>query len=152
MKLYPALFALAGLAYAGTVTASEIAPDDVKIVDGAVEQPLTDSPGDPERGLVSFTGRKAGNCLACHYVESLQDDYQFHGEVGTPLDGIADAYTAAEFRAKLINPKTELPDTIMPAFYRTSGFNRAAGKFDGKTILTAQEIEDVIAYLMTLKD
>ena len=152
MKLYPALFALAVFAYASTATASEIAPEDVKIVDGAIEQPLTDEPGNAERGLAAFTGRKAGNCLACHYVESLLDDYQFHGEVGTPLDGIGDVYTAAEFRAKLVNPKTELPDTIMPAFYRTSGFNRAAGKFEGKTILTAQQVEDVIAYLMTLKD
>ncbi len=152
MKLYIAYFALVSATLAGGAMAAEVAPEDVKIVDGAIEQPLTDTAGDPERGLETFTARKAGNCLACHYVESLQEKYQFHGEVGTPLDGIGEAYTAAEFRAKLVNPKTELPDTIMPAFYRTTGFNRTAGKFEGKTILTAQQIEDVIAYLMTLKD
>jgi sulfur-oxidizing protein SoxX len=77
----------------------------------------------------------------------------YHGEVGPPLDGVADRWTPAELRAILVNSKEALsPDTIMPSFYRDSGFNRVAEQFAGKTILTAQQVEDVIAYLTTLKE
>lgn len=148
-------FAFAFLAAAGLATgasAGEVAPGDVEIVDSAIEQPLTDKPGDPEAGLGAFTGRKAGNCLACHQVTSLLDAFQFHGEVGPPLDGVADVYSAAELRARIVNPKVDLPDTIMPSFYHIGGTNRVGKAFEGKTILTAQEVEDVIAYLLTLKE
>ena len=84
-------------------------------------------------------------------VTSLLDEEQFHGEVGPPLDGVGDVYSAAELRARIVNPKTDLPDTIMPSFYHLGG-NRVAEQFAGKTILTAQEVEDVVAYLLTLKE
>ena len=64
---------------------------------------------------------------------------------------MGDTYTEAELRARIVNPKIDLPDTIMPSFYHVGG-NRVAEKFEGKTILSAQEVEDVVAYLMTLKD
>ena len=105
MRLPIALAATLGLASAAL--AGEVAPGDVKIVEGMIEQPLTDKPGDPEAGIDAFTGRKAGNCLACHQVTSLLGAFQFHGEVGPPLDGVADVYTAAELRARIVNPKTE---------------------------------------------
>jgi sulfur-oxidizing protein SoxX len=136
---------LAGAAFA------EVAPQDVKIVDGALEMALTDKAGDPVAGRDTFAGRKKGNCLACHMVTSLLDEEQFHGEVGPPLDGVGDVYSAAELRARIVNPKTDLPDTIMPSFYHVGG-NRVAEQFAGKTILTAQEVEDVVAYLLTLKE
>lgn len=132
--------------------ASEIAPGDVNIVEGVVEAPLTDKAGDPKAGRAIFANRKQGNCLACHMVTDLLDSEQFHGEVGPPLDGVADVYSAGELRARIVNPKTELPDTIMPSFYRVGGTNRTGEKFAGKTILTAQQVEDVIAYLQTLKE
>ncbi len=139
------------LALATTAQAGEIAPGDVKIVDGSVATPLTDRPGDVERGKGAFTDRKAGNCLACHLVTSLLDEQQFHGEIGPPLDGVADVYSAAELRAQIVNSKAANPATIMPAFYRITGFNRVPEKFAG-TILSAQQVEDIIAYLGTLKD
>jgi sulfur-oxidizing protein SoxX len=127
-------------------------PGEVKIVDGAVATPLTDQAGDPEKGRQWFLGRKLGNCLACH-VNSDMAKEPYHGEVGPPLDGVADRWTPAELRAILVNSKEALsPDTIMPSFYRDSGFNRVAEQFAGKTILTAQQVEDVIAYLTTLKE
>lgn len=132
--------------------AGEVAPGDVNIVDGALNAALTHEPGDPVRGKEVFTGRKLGNCLACHQVDVLMDEQQFHGETGTPLNGIGDVYTAAELRARVVNPKSSNPDTMMPAFYRTTGFNRNNKKFEGKTILSAQQVEDVVAYLLTLKE
>ncbi|MEL6479950.1 MAG: c-type cytochrome, partial [Pseudomonadota bacterium] len=72
---------------------------------------------------------------------------------GPPLDGVADRWSEAELRAIIVNSKAVFGDhTIMPAFYRTTGFNRTLEKFAGKTILSAQQVEDVVAYLKTLKE
>ena len=90
--------------------------------------------------------------MACHANSDLEDQ-PFHGEVGPSLDGVGDRWSAGELRAILVNSKAVFGDgTIMPAFYRDSGFNRPAEKFVGKTILTGQQVEDVIAYLLTLKE
>ena len=153
MILRSALIAAMACAFYGAASAADaIPPEAVKIVDSEISESLTGVPGDPVNGLAVFTGRKAGNCLACHQVDSLMDTHQFHGEVGVPLNGVGDTYSASELRARIVNPKADLPDTIMPAFYRTADLNRVAKKFQGKTILSAQEVEDVIAYLLTLKD
>lgn len=152
MILRSALIAAMACAFYGAASAADvISPEAVKIVDSEITESLTGVPGDPEKGMATFTGRKAGNCLACHMVTSLLDQQQFHGEVGPPLDGVGDTYSAGELRARIVNPKVDLPDTIMPSFYRVGG-NRVAKKFQGKTILSAQEVEDVVAYLLTLKD
>ena len=95
--------------------------------------------------------RKKGNCLACH-VNSDMAEQTFHGEVGPELDGVADRWEAAELRGILVNSKNMFEGTIMPAFYKASGYNRILKKFDGKTILSAQEVEDLLAYVMTLKE
>jgi len=146
MRIANALAAVAVIALTSAAHAAEIAPGDVKIVDGVLDTPLTDKAGDPAQGRLLFANRKQGNCLACHAVTSLEDEEQFHGEVGPPLDGVADTYTVGEIRARIVNPKTELPDTIMPSFYRVGGTNRTAEKFDGKTILSAQQVEDIVAF------
>ena len=147
-------YAIPGIMALTLATASqagEVAPGDVEIVDGTIEASLTGEAGDPARGKAAFVGRKAGNCLACHMVTELLDEQQFHGEVGPPLDGVGEVYTAAELRAQVVNSKAANSYTIMPAFYRTSGLNRVPEKFAG-TILTAQEVEDIVAYLQTLRD
>ena len=137
---------------ATSALAGEVAPNAVKVVDSTIPQPLTATPGDAARGKEVFTGRKLGNCLACHQVTELMGEQQFHGEVGPTLDGVGETYTAEELRYQIVNPKLMNPDTIMPAFYRVDGLNRVNAKFEGKTILSAQQVEDVIAYLLTLKD
>ena len=116
-----------------------------------IAKPLTDKPGDPAAGKAAFLNRKLGNCLACHAVKALAKE-PFHGNIGPALDGVADRYNAAELRLRLVNPKALNPDTIMPAFYKKEGLHRVMKKFQGKTILSAQQVEDVIAYLATLKE
>ena len=151
MKRVTPLFA--GAILIATATAgAETMPGDVTIEDGVVAQSLTGQAGDPAMGREWAAGRKLGNCLACHTTTDLKD-LPFHGEVGPPLDGAGDRWSAGQLRAILVNSKAVFGDeTIMPAFYRTSGFNRTAEKFEGKTVLTAQQVEDVIAYLLTLKE
>ncbi|MEL6768804.1 MAG: sulfur oxidation c-type cytochrome SoxX [Pseudomonadota bacterium] len=139
--------------FAATAALADTAPTDVKIVDGTLATPLTETPGDAVRGRDTFAGRKLGNCLACHENSEMKGELQFHGEVGPPLDGVADRWSEAELRAIVVNSKAVFGDhTIMPAFYRTTGFNRTLEKFAGKTILSAQQVEDVVAYLKTLKE
>jgi len=152
MRITNALAIVGVCTLASAVHAAEIAPGDVKIVEGVLDTPLTDKAGDAAAGRQIFANRKLGNCLACHTVTSLLDEEQFHGEVGPPLDGVADTYSVGEIRARIVNPKTELPDTIMPSFYRVGGTNRPHKKFKGQTILSAQQVEDIVAYLQTLKE
>ncbi len=116
-----------------------------------MELALTGVAGDAASGRKLFMNRKKGNCLACH-VNSDMAEQTFHGEVGPELDGVADRWNTAELRGILVNSKNMFEGTIMPAFYRDSGYNRILKKFDGKTILSAQEVEDLLAYVMTLKE
>lgn len=149
-KVAAGIAGVALVAAAGAV--AEVAPDEVKVEDFAIAESLTGQPGDPVKGREWAMGRKLGNCLACHENSDMSEQ-QFHGEVGPPLDGAGSRWSAEQLRAIVVNSKAIFGDqTIMPAFYRVSGLNRPLDTFEGKTILTAQQVEDVVAYLMTLKD
>ncbi len=153
MARFPMLGALAAIALlaTGSAMAADVAPGDVKISDNKLATSLTGKAGDAAAGKNWFVGRKLGNCLACHVNKDTSIE-QFHGEVGPALDGVAGRYSAAELRAIVVNPKAVFGDqTLMPSFYRVGGFNRVSKKFKGKTILSAQQVEDIVAYLGTLK-
>jgi L-cysteine S-thiosulfotransferase len=146
-----AIMVFASVTVAGGALAQETAPGSVMYEDGAVAASLSGAAGDAASGRKIFANRKLGNCLACHANTDLKDQ-PFHGEVGPLLDGAGDRWTEAELRGIVSNSKNTFEDTIMPAFYRDAGFNRNAKKFEGKTILSAQQVEDVVAYLMTLNE
>lgn len=132
--------------------AVEVAPDKVAFTDYAVAAPLTGVPGDPVNGAKVFADRKLGNCLACHENAALPDQL-FQGNVGPPLDGVADRYEVAQMRAIVANAKEVFgPETTMPGFYTLKVGLNVAADYAGKTILTAQEVEDVVAYLATMKE
>ncbi len=116
----------------------------------AIPESLTGKPGDPEKGRKVFVNRKLGNCLACHQVSALADE-PYHGNVGPSLDGVASRLSEGEMRLRIVDPKVVNPDTIMPAFFRSTGLHDVLEKFRGKTILTAEQVEDVIAFLKTLQ-
>lgn len=116
----------------------------------SIPEPLTSEAGDAARGRAVAIDRKQGNCLACHTLPIPEQS--FHGETGPDLSGVGSRYTIDQLRLRVVNPKVLNPDTMMPAFYRTEGLHRVAKNFQGKPILTAQQVEDVIAYLATLKE
>ncbi len=137
--------------------AGEVLPSEVIYEDGAVTTSLSGVAGDPENGAV-LMNKGAGNCIACHAVSALSD-LPFHGEVGPPLDGAADRWSEAELRGIVANAKVMFDGTVMPSFYRTEGFIRIGDAYTGKglqgevsPLLTAQEVEDLVSFLMTLKD
>jgi L-cysteine S-thiosulfotransferase len=120
-----------------------------RIINGAIPEPLTDQPGDVERGWRIVLDRDRGDCVICHAMPLPQR--QFHGSIGPPLDGVGARYSAGELRLRLVDPKRLNPDTIMPAYHRVDGLQRVHERYRGKPILTAPQIEDVVAYLLTLQ-
>lgn len=139
----------------GIVSGAAMAQDSgelVKyVVDGetSIAQSLTGKPGDAVAGRKAAINRKQGNCLACHVMPIPEQPFQ--GEIGPDLAGVADRYTEGEIRLRVIDPKVINPDTIMPAFYKNTGLHRVLKKFKGTSILNAEQVEDIVAYMMTLK-
>ena len=158
MKLQVAIAATtATIGLAAASTAGEVAPMDVMYEDGAVATSLSGKSGNPEAGA-EIMNKGSGNCIACHQVTALEH-LPFHGDVGPSLDGAADRWTEAELRGLVANAKNWFPETMMPSFYRTDGYIRPGNAYTGKAaegdlapLLTAQEVEDVVAFLMTLKE
>ena len=155
-----AAYVLVGTALTfGTAFAETIAPADVKYEDGAVSMSLTGTAGDPVEGRKIVGSKGLGNCIACHMVTDLVDDSPFHGEIGPELDGLADRYNEAEIRGIVANAKIMFEESMMPSFYKTTGYIRPGDGYTGKaakgelsSLLSAQQIEDVVAYLLTMKE
>ncbi|RMH49344.1 MAG: sulfur oxidation c-type cytochrome SoxX [Alphaproteobacteria bacterium] len=145
----------AGAAERGPVT---YAADINFAEDGSVAESLTGKPGNPENGAQVLAQKKIGNCIACHQVTALKD-YPFHGEIGPSLDGVGSRYSEAQLRGILVDAKKTFEGSMMPSFFKTGGFIRPGIGFTGKPakeplppLLTAEQIEDAVAFLMTLKD
>lgn len=116
----------------------------------AINEPLCGLAGDPARGRVLAYERKKGNCLACHTMPIPEE--QFHGNIGPNLAGVGSRYSAGQLRLRLVDMKLINPMTLMPGFYKNpQDLHRVMANFQGKTPLSAQEIEDVVVYLETLK-
>jgi sulfur-oxidizing protein SoxX len=129
----------------------------VPFEDGAVTVSLTGVPGDAARGREVVGNKSLGNCVACH-ANSDMSDIPFHGEIGPMLDGVGERWSEAELRGIVANAKMMFPGSMMPSFYRVDGFTRPGNAYTGEAaddsfgpLLTAQQIEDVVAYLATLK-
>jgi len=116
----------------------------------AINASLTGKAGDAANGRKVSINRKKGNCLACHVISDIKEQ-PFHGNIGPSLDGVASRYKEGELRLRMVDSKQFNEDTIMPAFYKVEGLHRLRKQFKGKPVLSAQEVEDVVAYLLTLK-
>jgi sulfur-oxidizing protein SoxX len=121
-----------------------------KVVGGnSIPNSLTGKSGDAKKGRATAINRKKGNCLGCHKMPIPEQ--QFHGLIGPDLKGVASRLSEGEIRLRVVDPKRVNPDTIMPAFYKSKGFTRVLKKFKGKTVISAADVEDIVAYLKTLK-
>ncbi|MDV7142931.1 sulfur oxidation c-type cytochrome SoxX [Tropicimonas sp. TH_r6] len=150
-----AAFILVPMAHAEAVAPGDVAYDEY----GAVAASLSGQPGSAEEGAAAFGSKSIGNCVSCHEVTALSD-VPFPGNVGPSLDGVADRWSEAEIRGIVANAKKTYDGTIMPAFYKVDGFTRPGNAYTGKSIapeeitplLSAQQIEDLVAFLVTLKE
>ena len=116
----------------------------------AINDPLGGLKGDAARGKQISIAPEKGGCLTCHAMPIPEED--FHGTIGPSLIGIASRLSEGELRLRVVDEKQINPETIMPGYYRhPKHFILVAEDYEGKTFLTAQEVEDVVAYLLTLK-
>ena len=116
----------------------------------AIKHPLGGLSGDPLRGRDIVRNKDRGNCLACHHLPIPEE--AFHGTVGPPLDLVATRLNEGQLRLRVADEQRIVPDTVMPPYHRPlDDLNQVADDYYGKPLLTAQELEDVVAYLMTLQ-
>jgi sulfur-oxidizing protein SoxX len=121
-----------------------------QVVGDAIEAPLTDVAGDPVRGRAVVAGRQVGTCVLCHAGPFPEE--RLPATIAPDLRGVADRLSAGQIRLRLVDPRVVNPETIMPAYFSQAGLVRVGRAWQGRTALTAQQIEDAVAFLTTLKE
>ena len=118
--------------------------------DDAMPDSLTGAKGDPARGRAIVVNRQVGLCLLCHSGPFPEE--RFQGNLAPDLKGAGSRFSEAQLRLKIVDPARVNPATIMPAYHRTEGLVRVAPAYRGKPVLSPEQIEDVVAFLVTLRD
>jgi sulfur-oxidizing protein SoxX len=120
------------------------------IVADAVPDSLTGAKGDAARGRAIVADRQVGLCLLCHSGPFPQE--RFQGNLAPDLAGAGLRWSEGQLRLRIIDASRLNPDTIMPPYYRLDGLAHVAASFRERPILSAEQIEDVVAFLVTLRD
>ena len=142
------LFAVAACAVITACAADSAGMVAYQVNEDSITTPLTAIAGDAARGREVVAGRE-GNCLLCHSARETGE--RFMGNVAPPLSGVGARLSAGQIRLRVVDPTRLKRDAVMPAYYRVDGLNEVAVPYRGKPILTAQQVEDVVAYLVTLR-
>lgn len=121
-----------------------------QIVGDAIPESLTGTRGDPAPGRAIVLDRRRGACLLCHTGPFPEE--RFQGTLAPDLSGVGTRWSAGQLRLRLVDATRLNPETIMPSYYRVDGLTRVGSTWAGKPILTAEQIEDVVAFLSTLRD
>ncbi len=116
----------------------------------AIPESLTGAKGDPVRGRAIVASRQVGLCLLCHSGPFPEE--RFQGNLAPDLRGAGARWSEGQLRLRIVDSSRINPATIMPAYHRSEGLARVAPAWRGKPVLSAQQIEDVVAFLMTLRD
>ena len=115
----------------------------------ALDTPLTDAPADLVRGRAIVEDRQLSACLLCHAGPFPAPHLQ--GTIGPSLDGVGSRLSPGQIRLRLVDARKLNPDTVMPPYYVVDGLNRVGQGWQGRPALSAQQIEDVVAFLATLR-
>ena len=137
-----ATFTVIGLAFAQSA-----APN---VVEGGLPQSLTGTPGDAGRGRAVVANRQLGLCLLCHTGPIPEE--RFQGNLAPDLAGAGKRWSTGQLRLRIVDARALNPQTIMPPYHRTDGLHRVAPAFTAAPMLSAQQVEDVVAYLLTLQE
>jgi sulfur-oxidizing protein SoxX len=143
IRLLVTLAISALLAHPGSIAAQIIWDGD------AIPNSLSGNPGDPLRGKSMVTSRQTGLCILCHAGPFPEE--RFQGNLAPDLRLSIANFNAPQLRARLVDAGRFKPNTIMPSYFKIDHLNRVAPQFSGKTVLGAQDIEDIIAYLLTIQ-
>jgi len=121
-----------------------------EVIGDSIPRPLTGSAGDPERGRAIVTNRQVGLCLLCHSGPFTEE--RFQGTLAPNLAGTGSRWSEGQLRLRVVDSKHLNPATTMPSFYRTEGLTRVGSTWKAQPVLSAQQVEDVVALLRTLRD
>ena len=121
-----------------------------EVVDDEIRTSLTGLPGDPVRGRAIVVDRRRGLCLLCHSGPFPEE--RFQGDLAPSLAGVGARHTVGRLRLQIVDSRKLQPESIMPAYHRTEGLTRVAPAFADQPLLTAGEVEDVVAFLATLQE
>jgi L-cysteine S-thiosulfotransferase len=120
-----------------------------QVAGDAIPEPLGGLQGDAARGRAVVLDRTTGNCLICHHAPEPAE--RFMGEIGPDLAGTGARLTPAQIRLRVVDQSRINARTVMPPYYRVDGLARVAQRYQGKPVLDAQQVEDVVAYLASLR-
>jgi len=132
----------------GARAADTIVPS-YRIVGDSIPEPLTSTPGDATRGRAIVANRQVGLCLLCHSGPIPEE--RFQGNLAPDLGGAGARWNVGQLRLRIVDARRANPQTIMPPYLRTEGLVRVGGSWRGKTVLEPQQVEDVVAFLATLR-
>ena len=142
------LFA-AGLLVCGLAVAERPVP---LIAQDGIAAPLENLAGDAARGQAIVANRQVGLCVLCHQMpDALGIPVAFQGNVAPSIAGAGSRWSPAQLRLRIVDSRKLNPESIMPAYHRTEGLARVGTAWQGRPVLDAQQVEDVVAFLVTLK-
>jgi len=133
-----------------TLTAGATEMPALAFENGGIARPLSAVAGDPARGRAIVADRRKGLCLLCHSGPFPEE--RFQGDLAPSLVGAGGRASVAQLRARMVDSRRLVPGSLMPPYYASLDLNRVAPQFAGRTILDAQEVEDIVAFLATLKE
>jgi L-cysteine S-thiosulfotransferase len=116
----------------------------------AMDHSLTGVPGQAQRGRAIATDERKGNCIICHALPTHESTDGAFGDLGPPLAGVGARLSVPALRQRIVDPRIQTPGTAMPAFFVT-GYTRVPAQYAGRPILSAQEVEDLVAWLASLQ-
>ena len=134
----------------GAHAQANVPPRPLVVVGDAIPLALTNLPGDPVRGRAIVANRQPGLCLLCHTGPIPEERLQ--GSLAPDLAGAGTRWTAGQLRLRMVDARALNPETLMPSYHRMDGLNRVAAAWAAAPMLGAQQVEDVVAYLATLRD
>jgi sulfur-oxidizing protein SoxX len=119
------------------------------VVGDTIPASLTGAPGNATRGRALVVERSS-TCILCH--GGPFPEQKFHGDLAPNLAGVGSRWSAGQLRLRLVDASRLNATTIMPSYYRVDGLDRVGPSWRGKPILSAEQIEDIVAYLVTLRE
>ena len=146
------LFMALAISLGGVVVAGQAigAPTpSYRVVDGGIPVALTAIPGDAMRGRDIASNRQVGMCQLCHQVPASND--RFQGDIATSLAGAGTRWTASQLRLRMVDSRGVNADSVMPAYFKVDALHRVGATWRDQPILNAQQVEDVVAWLVSLK-
>lgn len=148
LLMLPTVALMCGAAVLGQAWPQETEPYEV--LGDAIPARLAQAPGDAARGRAIVVDRRVGLCLLCHSGPFPEEKFQ--GTLAPDLAGSGSRWSGGQLRLRLVDASRINPATIMPAYYRIDGLQRVPAALHGRPLLSAEQIEDVITFLMTLRD